>query len=239
MRTRKLFKYLLEKLYRPFVVRYLSKERVYKYQGLILHIKPGVFHPAFFFSTHVLLTFMKTKRVIGKKILELGAGSALISMVQAERGAIVTATDISRTAVESGKENILRNNIDVLMIQSDLFYELKGSQYDIIIINPPYFASDPVTEEQYAWYCGKEFQYFKRLFAQLPFHLSADGRAYMILSEDCAIQTIQTIANKASVEMKQVYATKVWTEYNYIFELICPEHTHVSVYTDIEKDTGL
>jgi release factor glutamine methyltransferase len=235
MRTRKLFKYILEKLYRPFVVRYLSKERVYKYQGLVLRIKPGVFHPAFFFSTHVLLSFLKTKRVIGKKILELGAGSALISMVQAERGAIVTATDISHIAVESGKENIVRNNMDVLMIQSDLFYELKGSQYDIIIINPPYFAADPVTEEQHAWYCGKDFQYFRRLFDQLPFHLCTGGRAYMILSEDCAIQTIQAIAGDASVEMKQVYVKRIWREYNYIFQLICPEQINVSIQADIEK----
>jgi len=220
MYKRKIVKYLLERTYRPFLQWYLSKERKYIYDGLVLLIKPGVFHPGFFLSTSVLLRFLSNVPVKGKLVLELGAGSALISMVLARKGSIVTASDISNTAIESIRENSMKNNINISIIQSDIFKSFPGTRFDIIVINPPYFRRDPIIESEFAWYCGSDFHYFKNLFQQLPLHISSTNCSYMILSEDCEIETIKTIAQEHNFKMKLVHSEKIWFEYNYIFELI-------------------
>jgi release factor glutamine methyltransferase len=220
MYKRKIVKYFLERTYRPFIRWYLSKERKYNYDGLVLLIKPGVFHPGFFGSTGVLLRFLSSKPVKGKNVLELGAGSALISMVLARKGAVVTASDISTTVIENIKENVTQTNISLSVIQSDMFKSFSKEKFDMIIINPPYFSRDPITESEFAWYCGSNFDYFKKLFQQLPLYISSNNNIYMILSEDCEIKSIKKIAEKSCFELKLVHSEKIWFEYNYIFELI-------------------
>jgi release factor glutamine methyltransferase len=220
MYKRKIAKYLLERTYRPFILWYLSKERKYTYDGLVLSIKPGVFHPGFFLSTGVLVRFLSNISVKGKLVLELGAGSALISMVLARKGAIVTASDISNTAIESIRENSIKNNSNISIIQSDIFKSFTNTRFDLIIINPPYFSRDPIKESEFAWYCGSDFDYFKNLFQQLPLSISSNNSTYMILSEDCEIETIKTIAQEHNFKMILVHSEKIWFEYNYIFELI-------------------
>jgi release factor glutamine methyltransferase len=168
----------------------------------------------------LLIQFLETQSVKGKKILELGSGSGLIAMLVSKRGAIVTASDINQTAVENGIENSQRNKLSVSFIHSNLFQSLSGEIYDMIIINPPYYPKDPVGESQYAWYCGKNFDYFHALFDQLYPHLTAEGQAFMILSDDCDIAHIETIAHEASFRLKKVYEQKLWSEDNYIFELV-------------------
>ena len=220
MSQRTYIKYLLEKTYRPFLKRYLSKVRTFRYNGLVLQIEPGVFHPAFFYSTRILVSFLKEINVQGKRILELGSGSALISMILFRRGGIITASDISLTAIANAKMNTMSNGIHVTFVHSDLFTELQKQYFDLIVINPPYFPGDPLTEEEHAWYCGNNFEYFQKLFDQLAFHLLPYGKAYMILSEDCNIEAITNMARNASFEMKEVYRERVCFEWNYIYDLV-------------------
>ena len=220
MYRKKIVKYVLGKTYRPFLEWYLSSVRMYRYYSLTLRIPPGVFHPAFFYSTRLLIQFLETQSVKGKKILELGSGSGLIAMLVSKRGAIVTASDINQTAVENGMENSRRNKLSVSFVRSNLFQSLSGQTYDMIIINPPYYPKDPVGESQYAWYCGKDFDYFHSLFDQLFLHLTTEGQAFMVLSDDCDIARIETIAHEASFQLKKVYEQRLWSEDNYIFELV-------------------
>jgi hypothetical protein len=39
--------------------------------------------------------------------------------------------------------------------------------FDIIVINPPYYKKDPGSYSDYAWNCGSNGEYFKKLFTQL------------------------------------------------------------------------
>ena len=216
---KKIGKKILEKTWRPFLLRYLSKERTYNYKNLRLVIFPGVFHPGLFFSTTILLEFLETISVNGKKVLELGAGSGLISMTTARRGAEVFALDISNKAVANIKENAIRNNIKLHVLQSDLFNDLIKEKYDLIIVNPPYYPHNPSTEGEYAWYCGKNFEYFITFFSQLRNYIHSDSEVYMILSEDCDITTISKIAEAQNIQMLEVYQKKKLWELNYIFRI--------------------
>ena len=65
-----MLKFLSTRFIRPLMRRYLSKERGYSYRNITLNVFPGVFHPAFFFSTKFLLHFMEQFDLKGKKTPE-------------------------------------------------------------------------------------------------------------------------------------------------------------------------
>lgn len=198
-------------------MRYLASDRIYRHDGLTLMVRKGVFHPRFFFSTRILLAFLKGRDVKGRALLELGAGSGLIALEMARRGARVTASDISATAIEGVRENAARNHLPLTALRSDLFEEMPGARFDVIIINPPYYPCDPIGEDEHAWFCGRGFEYFTRLFEQLPRHMNPGSQVYMILSDDCALDTIARIARSAGLGMTEVYRRRAWWEMNYIF----------------------
>src|SRR5262249_19238283 len=149
------FKNIVAHTYKPLLAKYLSKKRIYHYKDIRLEIPPEVFHPGFFFSTRLLLNYIKQMPLKERSFLEIGCGSGLISIYAAKKGAKVTATDINTVAIESLKKNSSKNNIELSVIESDLFQNIPVRQFDIVAINPPYYKKKPVTEIDYAWYCGE------------------------------------------------------------------------------------
>lgn len=196
--TKKILFSILSRVYKI----YSSKERSYNFDGMIIKIFPGVFHPGFFFSTKFLISHLKYYKLKNKNILELGAGSGMISVFCAKNFAEVTASDISKTAVENIIANAKLNNCNITAIYSDLFDSIPNQNFDFIIINPPYFPKDASTESELAWFCGGDFQYFEKLFKQLPDYLFPETIVLMVLSEDCSIKTIEAIAKKNNIEIK-------------------------------------
>jgi len=55
-----------------------------------------------------------------------------------------------------------------------LFDRIETKEFDYIIINPPYFPKNPNKEEEFAWFCGNDFQYFKKLFNQIGNYVNND-----------------------------------------------------------------
>src|SRR5580765_4861606 len=109
-------KYIVERTWQPVVVKYLSKTRSYRYQDIQLEIPSTVFHPGFFFSTKLLLQQIKKLELKGKKILELGAGSGLISIYAAKQAATVPATDINPDAIHCLVKNSKENNVSMTIV---------------------------------------------------------------------------------------------------------------------------
>ena len=198
---------------------YSSKERSYSYKGINVRVMPGVFHPGLFFSTKLLLEYISKKELKGKTVLELGAGSGLISIYCATQNAKVTASDINPTAIQNVIRNSELNNVKLKVIESDLFDKIEMRKFDYIIINPPYFPKNPKNEEELAWFCGNDFEYFKKLFYQLNNYKTKDTFVLMILSEDCDLQRITSIANENHFSMNIVFQKKVFGETNYIFRI--------------------
>lgn len=203
----------------PATKYYLSQDRKVKVGDISLKIPVGIFHPTLFLSTLFLLEFVENQSIENLKALELGAGSGLLSIAMAKRGAMVTASDISEKACTAVKENGLINHVSLEVIHSDLFDDFGERKFDVIVINPPYYPRNPQNEAEKAWFCGENFEYFQKLFAQLADYLSENGVAVMVLSEDCAMIEISRLATEAGYHWKQIAQKKKGGEVNYLFEI--------------------
>jgi len=83
----------------------------------------------------------------GAYILDLctGSGAVAISMASLWAQAMVSATDISKPALQIAKQNALLQHVQVDFFQGDLFAPVFGKKFDMIVSNPPY-----VSPEEYA-----------------------------------------------------------------------------------------
>lgn len=203
---------ILGKFYRI----YTSKKRIYSYRGIKVVIYPGVFHPRFTFSTKFFVDHLLNLNLEDKRVLELGCGSGLISFHAAAKGASVTATDINPQALHGIEESALINRLAVEALHSDLFENVRPEDFDYIFINPPYYPKKPDSLEEEAWYCGQDFEYFRKLFSQIE-HVTAT--ILMILSEDCQIEKIRSISLGAGFDLVKVDEKRIFTELNWIFKI--------------------
>ncbi|MCE3283145.1 MAG: rsmC [Chitinophagaceae bacterium] len=207
---------------RYFAKQYLKKDRNYRYNGLKLRIFKDVFHPGFFRSTKVFAGWLEKQHLQGINLLELGAGSGLISLVAARKGAVTTAVDINQKAVDNVQLNASMNDLKVHALHSDLFTALPPNAYfDMVLINPPYYAKKPTNDYQRAWYCGEHFEYFHALFRQLTNRHQSENH-YMILSNSCNMEKINGIARENGLVLENIFEQKVAGETLTIFQVRPP-----------------
>lgn len=79
------------------------------------------------------------------QILDLCTGSACLAILAAHvfENSQVDAVDLSEDALEVAKLNVAQHQLEdrVRLVKSDLFANLAGCQYDLILTNPPYVNS--------------------------------------------------------------------------------------------------
>lgn len=217
---RMLIKKAIFRLYKPYAMRIIAKDRQYSYQDYSVYVPKGIFHPGLFFSTKWMLQNTLTYNLQNKTLLEVGCGSGLISIAAAKAGAIVTAIDINPLAVQTAQKNAKDNKVNVEVIESNMFSALGNRKFDYLLITPPYYKKNPKNDTEKAWYCGEYLEYFELLFSTLAKHLKTDTTVLMILSEDCDIQGISHIANANQFKLNLSKARLIWLEENYIFNIL-------------------
>lgn len=198
---------------------YARKDRWHTHKGIKVLVKPSVFHPGFLISTHLFVDFLNTQSLKNKDVLEIGTGSGLIALSCRKAGAQVVATDINPAAVASVLESCKVNDLDVKVVQSDLFTAIPQQFFDIIISNPPYFPKAPNDDKERAFFCGPNFEFFKNFLANARCYLKPRGAIFMILSDDCDLKQINEIAQSNHWEMKEVFRKKKLGEWNMIYRL--------------------
>jgi release factor glutamine methyltransferase len=216
---RGLVKYIMGTMYKPLLIKYLSKTRTYSYKGIHLQIPPQVFHPGFFFSTKLLLRYISKDHLSHKTFLELGAGSGLLSIYAARKGANVFATDINPISIECIKTNAEENGVEINTLHSNLFDAIAHQQFDFILINPPYYKNKPSSVTEYAWYCGENGEYFQKLFSNLADYMHEHSNVLMVLCDGCDIALVKKLATEKIFHMNCVYVKETLIEKNYIFKI--------------------
>jgi release factor glutamine methyltransferase len=79
------------------------------------------------------------------KLLDMGTGTGAIaiSIATEKPGWAIVASDISEQALELARQNCRQHDTsNVTLIHSDWFQNIDEKNFDIIISNPPYIASD-------------------------------------------------------------------------------------------------
>lgn len=216
----KVLKYVAERFYRPVLVRYLAQTRIYGYKGIRLEVPPGVFHPGFFFSSKYLLRFLSRQPLSGRSFLELGAGSGLIALFAARKGAVVTATDINPAAIACLERNRELNAASLEIIDSDLYDNIPPQPFDVLAVNPPYYRKDPVNDAERAWYCGAKGEYFDGFFRGLAYYVHSRSNIWMVLCEGCDLGMIHRRAARYGWALDCVESRRNIIERDYIFRIV-------------------
>ena len=166
------------------------KNKAFHYKNLTIELHPEVYEPSE--DTFQVIGAVDVKK--NDKVLEIGTGSGLISLVCAQIGADVICSDINPFAVELAKRNFLVN--ETLLNGS---YEIRignlfeiinfEEKFDVIIFNPPYL---PTKGEEKVGGSGwfdvavdggvDGLKVTKEFVEKVSDYLSKEGRAYFVFS---------------------------------------------------------
>lgn len=213
---------VLESLTHPLYKLYSSSLREWEYSGMELKVLPGIFHPGWFVTSVMLLETLEDVDVKGKKTLEMGCGAGALACRAAQLGSISFASDITNSACRNTSENAQDNQLEIRVIQSDLFDQIDSEyKFDYIFSNPPFIPRYPEKEDDFAFCCGEEYEYYISLFMRLADHLTESGKMVMALAKSCEIDRILEIAEAEGVKYKRVSSRRKWSETNYLYEFSC------------------
>lgn len=214
---------LLQRAARPYTAWWMRRRHVVHVgrgrDRLAIEVPVGVFPPRFFFSTALLCRTLRRMPIRDRTLLEVGSGSGAVSLTAARAGAVVTAVDISASAVYATRCNALRNELDVDVRHSDLF-ALVPERFHVVVVNPPYFRHDPTSELDHAFHAGAGFEYFHRLFEELPHHVAPGGTVLLTLAEGCDA-AIGRIAAEHGCRLELRGRSTALLQWTYLFVVHC------------------
>ncbi len=181
------------------------------YKGLKLRVRPDVYKPDE--DTFLIADNLKVEK--GEEVLELGTGSGLISILSAKRGANVTATDITKKALECAEENARRVEVEekIDFVRGNLFDPVKN-KFDLIVFNPPYLpvpAEEKLdTELEKSWDGGVNGrEIIDKFLDQVEEYLKDDGRFIFVhssLSElDPILERLQNKEIEFDIKSKELF----------------------------------
>ncbi len=136
------------------------------------------------------------------KVLDLCTGSGAIAIaIKKESNANVVAVDISQDALDLATQNAKDNGADINFIKSNMFDNLVGEKFNVIISNPPYITSQDILtlqkevkdfEPRLALDGGEDGYEFYRIIANnVKDYLTDNG----VLLLECGIGQAQEVKN--------------------------------------------
>jgi len=123
--------------------------------GLLFEVTPAVLIPRPE-TEHLVEAALEHIGREAVRILDVGTGSGAIaiSLAHARPQSHVTAVDLSPAALEVARRNAQRHGVldRVTFLQSNLLGSVDGTDFDVVVSNPPYIAEGEVLEPQVSNY---------------------------------------------------------------------------------------
>jgi len=142
-------KTLVLKREKNFPLEYLIKKA--SFYGEVFHVEEGVLIPRP--ETELLIdkALSILDNIAAPKILEIGVGSGIISVILARLipNIKIVAIDINPKALILAEKNAQYHEVNekIEFINSDLFENIDSQDFDMVISNPPYIKKDYVLEQ--------------------------------------------------------------------------------------------
>lgn len=135
----KLYKKIVQKRREGEPVAYLTGEK--EFFGLKITVNKNCLIPRPETEMLVIEAIRLAKNYKNPRICDVGTGSGAIAIALARHvaGARVTATDISKKALDLARKNAQAHDEDITFIQCDL---LPDGRFDIVVANLPYLRAD-------------------------------------------------------------------------------------------------
>ena len=183
------------------------------FYNLPIHVNKHVLIPRY--DTETIVTAVlgaidtKNKKL---KILDLCTGSGCIAIALAKHTAAqITASDISKNAINIAAKNAELNDVSIEFIQSDMFDEI-AAEFDIIACNPPYIATDDIgkydktilVEPRIALDGGVDgLDFYREIATEAPMHLTNGGRLFLEIDHDqaSAVKNLLQAANFRDIKV--------------------------------------
>ena len=179
------YEQLLDERHKGHPVAHLTGQR--EFWSLPFHVTPEVLSPR---PETELLVEQVLKHIPADQacaVLDLGCGSGAIAIAIATERPLcaLTATDVSRAALNIARNNAATNKCEQICFVEGSWFNAVGTQrFDVIVSNPPYVATseteltDPelVHEPQQALYSGTDgLDDIRLLIDDAPAHLHPAG----------------------------------------------------------------
>lgn len=139
------------------------------------------------------------RHIRGKmQVLDLctGTGALGIAIKKLRPGCSVTLSDLSEDALSLAKENALRLQADVRILQGDLFAPVADERFHVIVSNPPYIPQglqgtlqkEVEKEPAMALFAGEDgLSFYRRIAREAPLHLNEKGVLVLECGDDQAV----------------------------------------------------
>jgi release factor glutamine methyltransferase len=214
-------------VYHLFIRRALARTDVTRMFGLRITVPPSVFHPRFFRTTRFLGEYLQGVELKGRKFLEMGCGSGILSLLAARKGATVTAADINPEAVAATHANAAANRLAecVAAVESDLFSGLAmNGGFDVILWNPPFYPVDPTDHASHAWNAGAGYGVLARFARSVKDFLRPGGKLIMQVSTEIDQESVLALFEEAGLERRCVGEKRLPFETLRIYEFVPGRH---------------
>ncbi|MFF3214236.1 HemK2/MTQ2 family protein methyltransferase [Streptomyces sp. NPDC002886] len=164
---------------------------------------PGVYQPQA--DTSFLAEALALEEIgPGTDLLEIGTGTGAVALHASNRGARVTAIDVSWGAVVTARLNAWTHRLPLRVVHGDFAEHATGRDFDVVVSNPPYVPAPatrlPSHGPERAWDAGPDGRtVIDRICDRAPGLLRPGGILLMVHSAMCG--TAQTLERLTAAGM--------------------------------------
>lgn len=233
----KLVEYVSEKEYKEILKatkRRMNGESVdnifgfTEFYGLRFDVNKNVLTPRM--DTEILVEHVINSTYPKARVLDIGTGSGAIAIAVAKKTkALVTAVDISKSALITAQNNAKKNDVKIEFVNSNLFENLKRKKkFDIIVSNPPYIPSAEIEkldanvrqcDPKLALDGGEDgLDFYRAISKGAKEHLCKGGLIFYEVGKGQAPAVKKILKDNGFTEIK------VFKDYNKIERVVCGKY---------------